>query len=434
MLEVIKNILAKNSAIDGYKICETVVESNELFFVKKNIDMDRAKSVHHYKVTVYVDIEEDGVKYRGSASTNVHPTMKDEEIEIAVKELSFAAQFVKNPYYPLVKPTTNLSLTESSKFSTETLPFWMNEITKAIYKNDVYEKGCINSAEIFLSKVFTHIVNSEGVDLQSTNFNCMVEFITTWKEEGEEVELYRCLNFSDFEPQLLEEEVKSMLMISKEKAVAKKTPKLDGLPVLLTREAVREFFTFYYSKSSASSVYNKASTWSIGDFIQGEQVKGDKVTLTVNPLLKNSTLSRGFDDDGYLLEEVRIIEEGELKRYMADTRYAYYLEVETTGFINNIVVTGGSKSLEELRKEPYIETAAFSDFTVDELTGDFCGEIRLGWYFDGDTTTPITGGSITGNIQELHNELYLSKELQRDNGFEGPKAVKLNNVIIAGVE
>jgi PmbA protein len=90
--------------------------------------------------------------------------------------------------------------------------------------------------------------------------------------------------------------------------------------------------------------------------------------------------------------------------------------------------------MDELKQEPYLMTAAFSDFTVDTLTGDFCGEIRLAWYYDGKTTVPVTGGSVTGNITELQNEMYLSKERQKDNNFEGPAMVMLKNVTVAGIE
>jgi len=71
---------------------------------------------------------------------------------------------------------------------------------------------------------------------------------------------------------------------------------------------------------------------------------------------------------------------------------------------------------------------------MDGLTGNFGGEIRLGWYFDGSNTIPVTGGSISGNIKDLQKEMYLSKELQKDNNFVGPKIVKLLNVSVAGIE
>lgn len=434
MLDKIKEIIANNKNIDGYKIIESKIESNELFFVKKNIDMDRGKKVHNFMLTVYKDFEENEKKYKGSSTTNIFPTMSEAEIEKAIDEAAFAAQFAKNPYYPLAKPESEYRGFEASNFSKESLSYWMNEIAKAVYKNDNYEKGGVNSCEIFLNKVYTHIVSSEGIDVDNTNYQGMVEFITTWKEEAEEIELYKCLNFSDFDGAALADEVQKMITACKEKAVAKSTPVLEKSAVLLTGEAVKTFFDFYSSNSNANSVYTESSTWKVGDKIQGESVKGDLITMTLNPFMKGSTFTRSFDEDGFALKPVTIIEKGILKKYSANTRFAHYLEVEPTGAIKNKEICGGSKTISELKKEPYLEAIAFSDFTVDEQTGDFCGEIRLAWYFDGEKTTPVTGGSISGNISELHNELYLSKELQKDNEFEGPEVIKLLNVTVAGIQ
>lgn len=433
MLERIKKILKSQKDITGFKICETQTQSNELFFIKKNVDMDRAKRVHNYKVTVYIDFKEGEKLFTGSSATTIHPTMTDREVEEAIKETAFAARFVKNPEYPLVTPDTENRELAQSTFAGEDLPYWMNEITKAVYQNDIYDKGGINSCEIFLEKTDTRVVNSEGVDVHDTKYKSMVEFITTWKEEGEEIELYRRLEFSDFETELIAEEVKSMITICRDRAIAARTPSLNTFPVILTRDAVREFLGYYASKSNALSVYNKSSSWMVGDPIQGSEVKGDLITMTLDPFLKNSCHSGGFDADGYRLSPVTIIEQGELKGYAADLRYAHYLKVAATGAITNMVVKGGSRSAEELQREPHLKVGAFSDFSVNYMTGDFCGEIRLAWYYDGVKTIPVTGGSISGNIGELHHELYLSRELQRDNNFEGPSMLKLKKVTIAGV-
>lgn len=434
MINKIKQILINNKKVDGYKIVENKVEANELFFVKKNVDMDRAKDVHHFKVTVYKVGEENGEKYRGTASVNIHPTMNDKEIEKAINDALFAAQYAKNQYYPLVKPVKNYKSLKASNFSKETIPYWINEVTKAVYKNDNYNNGGINSCEIFLSKIYTRIVNSEGVDVEATNYECIVEFVATWKETNEEVELYKCLLFSELDPEGVAREVENTINSCREKAVAKSTPNIEKASVIFTGEAVKDLFNFYYSKSNAISVYNNESTWKIGDKIQGKRVEGDNLTMFLDPFMSNSTYSVNFDGDGYPLEPVKVIENGELKRYIADNKHAYYLGVEPTGAIRNITVCGGSQSFDELKKEPHIETGAFSDFTVDDLTGDFCGEIRLAWYFDGEKTIPVTGGSISGNILELQNNMFLSKEIEKHNNFEGPRAVKLLNVTVAGIE
>jgi predicted Zn-dependent protease len=434
MIDRIKVILQDNKDIGGYKIVESKTESNELFLIKKNVDMDRAKSVRHFKVTVYRDFEAEGKKYKGSSTVDIHPTMNNNEIKKVIEDAVFAAKFVKNPYYPLAKAAEKYEVMEVGNFSKESLNYWVNEIAKAIYKYDNYEKGSINSCEIFLNKVYTRIVTSEGVDVDSVGYNAMVEFITTWKEEGEEVELYKALEFSDLDAEALAMEAKNMITISRDKAIAKNTPVLEKSAVLLTGDAVQNFFSFYTSKCSAASVYEETSTWKVGEKVQGDDVQGDLITMILDPFMKNSTYSGAFDNDGFSLKPVLILEEGVLKRYIANTRYAHYLGVDPTGSISNIKIMAGSISELKMKEEPYLEVAAFSDFTVDTLTGDFFGEIRLAWYFDGKDTIPVTGGSISGNINDLKDKLYLSKELQKNNNFEGPKVIKLPKVTVAGIE
>jgi len=55
-MDKILNALRKNG-ISVYLINEDVIESTELFFIKRKLDMRRKKNVHHYSVTVYNDFE-----------------------------------------------------------------------------------------------------------------------------------------------------------------------------------------------------------------------------------------------------------------------------------------------------------------------------------------------------------------------------------------
>lgn len=435
MIEKIKGILSNINGIDKWKISEKIVESKELFFIKKELDMNRVKDVHHIILTVYKDFEEDGKKYRGSSNTSIHPTMNEEEIEETIREAIYAAGFVKNEYYPLVQHTSKNQPIMENRFNTDSMSNWMPKLTDEIFLADKYDNGWINSAELFLDKVNMRILNSEGVDVSYETYRGELEFVTTWKEEeGEEVELYEDILFSDYDEKLIVESVDEMLKISKDKAIAKSTPVLKDIPVILSGTPVKEFFSYYYSKSAASSIYQQTSTAKIDENIQGNEVRGDKVNIVLDPYLDNSTATSPFDEDGLVLSKVSLYEDGILKRYWGNTRFSHYLDIKPTGNIRNIIVEGGSKTLEEIKEGTYLELKVFSDFQMDTLTGDFAGEIRLGWYNDGEKIIPVTGGSISGNINEVHKEMFLSKELQKINNFSGPRGVKLINVSIAGIE
>jgi len=434
MIEKIKEILSNIEGIDGWKINEKKVESKELFFIKKELDMNRAKDVHHIMLTVYKDFQEEGKKYRGSSTTTIFPTMSDEEIEKAIRDALYAASFVKNEYYPLVEPKVEIQPVMENKLASKPLSSWMPILTDEIFIEDKYDKGWINSAELFLDKINIRILNSEGVDVVYQTYRGELEFITNWKEDGEEVELYKDILFSDYDEKLIPESVDEMLKICRDKAIAKPTPILKDIPVILSGEPVKEFFNYYYVQAAARSVYEQTSIAKLDESIQGSDVKGDKVNMALDPYLENSTASAPYDEDGLRLSRVVLYENGILKRYWGNTRFSHYLSIKPTGNIRNIVVEGGSKTLQEIKEGPYLEVKVFSDFQMDTLTGDFGGEIRLGWYCDGENVIPVTGGSISGNINEVHKEMYLSKETQKINNFSGPKSIRLLNVSVAGVE
>ncbi|WP_352420261.1 metallopeptidase TldD-related protein [Proteiniborus sp.] len=435
MIDKIKEILSNIEGLDGWKLNEKKVESKELFFIKKELDMNRAKDVHHISITVYKDFEEDSKKYRGSSTTAIHPTMNEEEIKNAITNALYAAGFVKNEYYPLVEPKVEIQPIMENRFFKESMSNWMPKLTDEIFIADKYDNGWINSAELFLDKVNIRILNSEGVDASYETYRGELEFITNWKEdEGEEVELYQDIVFSDYDDKFITESVNEMLKICRDKAIAKPTPMIKDTPIILSGEPVKEFFYYYYDQAAARSIYEQTSTAKIDKNIQGDDVKGDKVNIELDPYLDNSTASAPYDEDGLRLARVSLYEDGVLKRYWGNTRFSHYLGINPTGTIRNVLVEGGSKTLEEIKEGPYLELKVFSDFQMDTLTGDFAGEIRLGWYNDGEKIVPVTGGSISGNISDVHKEMYLSKETQKTNNFSGPKSIKLLNVSIAGVE
>lgn len=434
MLELIKKILLNCKDIDGWKIIEKNINSNELFFIKKALDMNRVKDVHHFTITVYKDFEEGGTKYKGSSSANIHPTMSEGEVKAAVEGAAFAARFIKNPYYPLVKPGTVVQPELKSNFSEKAMAEWLPEITDSIFKGDEYKKGWINSAELFINHEDTRIVNSEGVDVLFGKYSGELEFITNWKEAAEEIELYRDVKFANYDSEWFAQNVEEMLSMSMGRAKAKPMPNLGKHTVLLTGEGARSLLDFYNIQASAKMVFEGISTAKKGESIQGENIAGDTINMKLDPFIENSSESAAYDNDGFPLSPVNLIENGVLKSYWGNTQYSHYLNIEPTGSIKNIVVDGGRKSLAAFKSEPYLELISFSNFQMDSFTGDFGGEIRLGWYFDGERTIPVTGGAITGNIKEVQHEMYLSKELQVDNDFIGPRTIQLFNISVTGKE
>ena len=160
----------------------------------------------------------------------------------------------------------------------------------------------------------------------------------------------------------------------------------------------------------------------------------DRITLTLDPAMEYSSHSCPYDEHGLPLESHTIIRDGKLLKFWGDTRFSSYLNITPTGNIANFRVTGGTATGEELRRDPYLELVSFSDFQVDSVTGNFGSEIRLGFYFDGEKTVPVTGGSISGNMAAVQDTLRMSEEERQYNHFRGPATACICGASISGVE
>ncbi len=432
MIKKIVKILNSIEDVSAWKLIDKEVEAEELFFVGQKIDMNRSKKVRHIYMTVYHDFG-DSEKYRGSVVVDVHPTFTEKEIKEKIKKSIFSAQFIKNQPYPLSEPATAVEISPT-KFETKPANQWLMPLTEALYESDTLNGGGLNSAELFFNKEKIRILNSNGVDVNYISYKGFIEFIAEWSQAPEVVELYKDLYFSDYYPQLISNCVKKQLQLCKDRSIAKPTPSLN-VPVIISGDSVKEFLGYYLGSASAENVYKKISTAKIGKSIQGDDIAGDKLNVTLEPELENSTKSIAWDMDGYALKPVSIIEDGILKNYFGPLRFTHYLDSAPTGNVQNIVIQSGSISGDELKNGECLDAVAFSDFQCNIMTGDFLGEIRLAYYYPegNEKRLPVTGGSISGNIKKVQETMLFSSDVQIADNFKGPDCIKLFDVSITGL-
>lgn len=430
-MKQIIDLLKRKDTIDEYRIIEVKTTSTELFFIKDELQMNRGKDVYDIDVTVYKNFEENGNKFKGSSNTKLSPTMTLSEIEKQLDTAALAASFVKNEYYTLEVPSTEKALPIPSKFSEGEIIENIANLVKDLYEEDNQFGSFINSSEFFINKKELRLLNSNGIDISYTKFTGEIELITEANGETESIELYDVLYLGDYIKKQIKQAIIEALEFANLRAKAIPMPNVSDLPVILNGIAAKGLFEYYEFNVSAASKYNKLHNHSVGDDLQGETT-GDKVTITLMPVLENSSKSSYYDMFGTFLKETVIIENGVAKNLVANKRYADYLNLPCTGNIENTVVSPGTYSDEELRTGPYLELLRFSDFQLDPMTGDFGGEFRLGIYFDGKTKTPVTLGSIAANIRDVQDKMYMSKEVAKDDNYIGPKLIKFDTIRIAG--
>ena len=62
------------------------------------------------------------------------------------------------------------------------------------------------------------------------------------------------------------------------------------------------------------------------------------------------------------------------------------------------------------------------------------GEIRLGYYHDGDKTITVSGGSVSGSLPELIKDIRFSKEQKQYDYAVLPAVMRIADVTISGIE
>ncbi len=423
MIGQIKTALDQ-SGIEAYRIAESVQESLECFFIRKRLDQKRRTYLIDYSVTVFRPFEKDGQKMLGSSTVNIHPGMEEKEMLDILQGAYSAAALVCNPYYELTRGKKEEMAPAKGRFAGQDLEESTRQMVEALYAADTAEEVFINSAEVFAKRVVKRIVNSRGVDVSYETCQVSGEYVVQCPKP-QDVETYHQFAYRDAQTEELRRQVEEALSMTQARAKAVKAPKAGEYTVILSGRQVREVLSYYLVRSQTGMVYQKYSNYEIGAPIQGQEISGDAVTIELKA-------KEPYSEEGIPMKDRILMEKGILKTLHGGSRFAYYLGIEPTGDYRSIWVHEGSRTLEEMKSEPYLHIVSFSDFQMDGFSGYFGGEIRLAFWYDGETVTPVTGGSVNGSILEAQGRMTFSKERYRDENYDGPCAVRIEGVKVAG--
>ncbi len=424
--KILKALKANNVSI--YRINDKITESTEVFFVKKKLDTRRISNTETVAVTVYREFEKDGEKFLGDANFSVEPSMSEELIDSKIKKAYLSAGFVTNKAYSIAPKEVSENITVKSNISDHTVDEALGKMVEALYRNDTDSNTFINSAEFFLTKYTTRILNSNGVDVGYTEFGVNGEFVAQCKTP-EDVETYASFEYNDLETEQLAEKVLETLSMTRDRSVAVKNTVNGKADVVLSNQYACDVLDNYITRGFA--LYNFLGYFEnkVGEFAQGkeEEVTGDKLTI-------DYVATVPFSPEGLRMTDRPCMEKGVFKNYFGDMRFCEYLGVPATGFYDKFRVESGSMSFEDMKKQKGLYVVNFSDFQVDPIVGCFRGEIRLAYYNDGTKIVPVTGGSVNGSMAEVQKSIRLSKERQENTKISGPKAIFLKDVAVAGCE
>ena len=411
-----RNALAA-CGIGEWIVSQTLTESSEYFFVKKQLDTRRSKKTEKCRVTVFRS-EEDK---KGSTTVVLTPGMTSSEIRKKLEDAYYAASFALNPGFELPDPARSR---KKPGESAELLGGAEKKMISALFAADRGKKAFINSAEIFFERVGHRIVSSRGTDVSWTSGRITGEFVVQCKEP-EDVELYCDFEYDSADADALRAKVSEALATVSDRARAQKILKSGVYDVILCGDQLPEVLSYYAERSGSWMIYPGYSDWKTGDRVQ-KTGKGEKLDLTL-------LATEPFSDEGVPMKDRPLLRRGVLKTIHGNNRFARYLGVEPTGVYEKLGCSNrGKMSFAELKDRPCLVTASFSAFQADSYTGNFGGEIRLAYLVEGGKVTPVTGGSINGRLPECEDALVFSTDRYRTAFYDGPYALLVKGVNVAG--
>ena len=430
----------KAVGITIWRITEVQEQSAELFFVKKQLDTRRSKDTLKYKVAVFREEEKDGKPMKGSTEVTLLPSVSDEQMKKALADAYFAAQFALNPGCRQPKAEQEPFIASKTKLSATGLEEACGIMAQAAFRADCHKASYINSFEIFAYRSAQHIWSSEGTDVSWDSTWMDGEYVVQCKKP-EDVELFYLFAYDDLEPDTLYQKMKASLDHVYDRAAAEPIVKTGTYDVILADDDLSTLFQFQGQRSNAQAVVAGYSTWKIGDDVQHKEEEGEALSLTLKSHVP-------FSFDGIRMKELQMMKDGKLAGYWGNNRFCQYIGIEPTGYYDTLSVDNpGTMTLDDMKKQveitgrPILLPVLFSDFNIDPFSGNFGGEIRLGYLYDGKSVRPFTGCAMNGNILEAQKTIRFSKERHKkyttnvafgDQCYEGPYAALLQNISVMG--
>ena len=422
MTQRIIYLLKNTNGISDWRVNTVRTESTELFFVHKNLETVRSTDTTDIKVSVFV--LHDGKL--GEASFSVYSSYDDEKIAEEIEKAKKKANIIANQPYSLPENEQS-EYVSSSNFANYEPHELASLISKACFEADCVEGGSINALEIFVYKDIISVKNSRGIDKTQVKYRAMVEAIPTFNG-AESVELYEQYNFTEIDRALVIEEIAKKMREVKDRYEAKAPEGKLACPVVLEAPELEQLIGRFVGNLNFSSIYQHSNAFGIGDDIQ-KDANGDRLTITMCGEVKGSVSSSAFDLDGVTLVDRKIIEDGRATALYGGTKFAQYLGEIATGNLGCIRVECGTLTDEAKASAPYFRLASMSGLQVDIYNDYIGGEVRLGYYFDGEREIPVTGISISGKLSAALANMRLSNEAVTYESYNGPKCV-----IFEGIE
>ena len=441
MLDQIVRALREQDGVHDWLVRHVQKKSTQHYVIGPRPENRRKVTSERAMVTIMNDhhpAQESHGLERGEAEIALLPTDL-ERLQQRLGQAVYMASLTDNPLYGLPDrseyPAVDLVDPQMRDRPREVAARMIRELTERLATE---EDVRLSSAEVFIEESSIAMENSRGARGRRVQTELLLDVVLLASHSGEEMESHAAFTRRRVADPNVPALVRRHAQYARDALVAG-TPRTGSFPVIVTDDALAELLmSSGYSPlvlcSAAQLKYERISSWEVGQSILAQDQTGDPFTVHSNALLPFGTRSGSFDAEGLPGQRVLIIDNGLLSRFWAPQRYAEYLGIPATGTFGNMEIAAGSVPLGSLfdGKGPLYHIVAFSAMEPDPHTGDFVGEIRLGYEISEGRKHPVRGGSISGNLFEVLAAARLSQETVFLGDYLGPRAMRFAQVTVAG--
>lgn len=412
-----------------YEVLEQSLETRESFWIRNQLDQARANVVTHLSLTLYVPLESGSV---GIATARVPASAEDAELDAFLAELVAAAKLATNPAFDSLPGARN---TPSDRSIQEDLCERMETISQAFASAKLPEGTRLNSHELFVFQEQTHRVHSSGTDVWDARVWAEVEFVVDARSGDESVEIYDSHRGSDWTKEQIHSWIASAAHQAQDRLLAQKTNIQGQVCVVLSACHAQNLYEWMIDQTQASAQYLHIASYQKGEWLQKPGEPADSITITGVRYLPGSPVNQKYDEEGREIQDRVLWKDGQLVHYMGNSRFCSYIGETGSYQPRQFEITGGTHTREQLFAAPCLEVQQFSDFSVDETTGDYAGEIRLAYWWDEQGNRKIfTGGSVSGNLRDSLDSWMMDREEVVYGSMKLPQYTRLSDATVVAAE
>jgi PmbA protein len=291
----------------------------------------------------------------------------------------------------------------------------------------------LSSAELYLSRETRTLRNSHGLACAGEGTHVFLDAILIASDGTHEAEVHVEQGRRRLSDLQIGATIRAYAGYARDTLRAATPPTLRG-PVVISGSSLSDLLGPLVFHASAQAKFLGISRFAPGELVTSAPPRGDRLSLATDATLPYGARTARCDAEGVPGARVALVEDGVLRAYWAEQRYAQYLDVPATGAVANLVVGLGETATADFwGGEPVYEIVDFSWMNPDPITGEFASEIRLGYRHDPDgTVTPIKGGTLAGNVFEALAGVRFAREALFTGNYYGPAAMRFEELSIAG--